>query len=399
MPSRYNSTAGNGESSDTGRLRILRIITRLNRGGPATNVTIASRGLDARGFRTLVVHGSLYRGERSIPADALDGIENVHLPELMRQVRPSQDLRSFMKLARIVRSFRPHLIHTHLSKAGTIGRLVAGIRHRTPTVHTFHGIVASEFFSGPASRATVAAERFLARRTDALVAISEKQRSELIDLRIGRRDQIHVVELAIDTSRFSSVGARGRAVARRACGIPVDTIAIVYSGRLVAVKRVDWLIAAARLVLLKHPKAALYVVGDGEERRGLEEVARAAGIERVHFVGWADSIADWYAAADVVALGSRWEGTPLSVIEAMATARAVVCTDVGGVRDIIRDGENGIVVPVDDQPAMTAALERLVSDEALREGIANAAQGVGARFSAERLVGELETLYRRLIVP
>jgi glycosyltransferase involved in cell wall biosynthesis len=379
-------------------LRILRIITRLNRGGPATNVAIASRGLDGRGFRTLVVHGSLHRGEASIPAEALEGIETLHLPELVRPVQPGHDLLALAKLAAIARRFRPHLIHTHLSKAGTLGRLVARFRPGTPTVHTFHGIVASEFFSGPASRVVVATERFLARRTSALVAISQTQRDELLHLRIGRDDQIHVLELAIETSQFRAANARGRAAARRICGVGDDEVAIVYSGRLVAVKRVDWLIAAATPVLLNHPKSALYIVGDGEERKALEEVARSAGSDRVRFVGWGNSIADWYAAADIVALGSRWEGTPLAVIEAMATGRAVVCTDVGGVRDIIRDGENGYVVPVNDQAEMTAALERLVTDEKLRERMAAAADRIAARFSAERLVGELETLYRGLIV-
>jgi glycosyltransferase involved in cell wall biosynthesis len=344
-----------------------------------------------------VVHGALHSGEASIPPEALEGIETIHLPELVRSVRPDKDLRALAKLAAIARRFRPHLIHTHLSKAGTLGRLVARFRPGTPTVHTFHGIVASEFFSGPASRAVVATERFLARRTSALVAISQKQKDELVDLRIGREDQIHVLELAIETSRFRAANARGRAAARQKCGVGAEEIAIVYSGRLVAVKRVDWLIGAAAPVLRNHPKAALYVVGDGEERKALEEVARLGGVERVHFMGWGESIADWYAAADVVALGSRWEGTPLAVIEAMATGRAVVCTDVGGVRDIIRDGENGFVVPVNDQPAMTAALERLVSDESLREGMAASTDGVATRFSAERLVDQLETLYRRLI--
>jgi glycosyltransferase involved in cell wall biosynthesis len=182
------------------------------------------------------------------------------------------------------------------------------------------------------------------------------------------------------------------------CGVTAGEIAIVYSGRLAAVKRVDWLIEAAIPVLHNNPMAALYIVGDGEERGRLEELARATGTDRVRFVGWADSIADWYAAADVVALGSRWEGTPLSVIEAMATGRAVVCTEVGGIRDIVTDGENGIVVPVNDQAAMTAALELLVRNENLREKMGCAAQNVASRFSAERLVSELETLYRELIV-
>lgn len=361
-------------------------------------MVIASHGLDVRGFRTLVVHGSLHRGEAPLPADMLEGIETLHLPDLVRPIQPGRDLIAFMKLAAIVRTFRPHLIHTHLSKAGTLGRLVARFRPGTPTVHTFHGIVASDFFTGPASRAVVATERFLARRTHALVAISQKQRAELLDLGIGRADQIRVLELAIEMSRFRAASARGRAAARRICGVGLDEVVIVYSGRLVAVKRVDWLIEAAIPVLLHNPNAALYVVGDGEERSALEELTRAAGIDRVRFVGWAESIADWYAAADIVALGSRWEGTPLSVIEAMAAGRAVVCTDVGGVRDIVDDGESGIVVPVDDQPAMTAALELLVSNENLREAMAGAGPEVAARFSAERLVGELETLYRGLIV-
>ena len=173
---------------------------------------------------------------------------------------------------------------------------------------------------------------------------------------------------------------------------------VLFSGRLVTVKRVDWLLQAMAPLLAANPQLLLVVVGDGPERPKLESLSKTLGIvEQVRFQGWVDRMADWYATADLVVIGSSWEGTPLAIIEAMASARAAVSTDVGGVRDIIEDGLTGLVVGMDDDKAFRRAVHELVSDPARRDRMGSNAAAASERFSSDRLVDDLDQLYRRLL--
>jgi glycosyltransferase involved in cell wall biosynthesis len=373
---------------------VLRIITRLNVGGPSTHVLIADRGLRARGWDTLLVHGSLEPDEAAVDLDGFD-LPMRHLPTLVRPISPLDDLRATASLVRIIRAYRPHIIHTHLSKAGLLGRSAAILSSRAARIHTFHGTVFSGYFGAPKSGMIQRAERFLGGRSDRILALSERQRDELIEYRIAPPPRIEIVPLGLELDRF-----RGgdRLAARAALGIAPGTVAVVAMCRLVPVKRIDRMLRAMAVAMASDPALRLYVVGDGAERAGLERQAVALGIaNRVTFAGWSSDPPRWYAAADMIALTSDSEGTPLSLIEAAAAGRAVVATDVGGVADVVLDGVTGIVVGREDETALAEALTRLGNDSSLRARLGAAAPERAVRYAAERLVDDLDSLYRHVL--
>ena len=376
------------------RPRVLRVITRLNVGGPSTHVLIANRGLEARGWDTLLVYGSVEPDEAQVSLDGFD-FPVRHLRTLVRPIAPVADLRAAAALARIIRSFKPHVVHTHLSKAGLLGRSAAMVSSRAARIHTFHGTVFSGYFNEPRSRAIQRAERFLGVRSDRILALSERQRAELLAYRVAPESHIEIVPLGLELDRFRH---RDRGAARKALGIGGDEVAVVTVARLVPIKRVDRLIRATAAALVQAPALRLYVVGDGRERAALEALAMELGIgDRVRFAGWSSETPDWYAAADIVALSSDSEGTPLSLIEAGAAGRASVATDVGGVSDVVAAGVSGLVVARDDETALAAALARLGNDKGLRDRLGSAAALTADRYAAERLVDDLDRLYRQVL--
>jgi glycosyltransferase involved in cell wall biosynthesis len=250
--------------------RILRVITRLNVGGPATHVTVADRGLRARGWETLLAFGSVEPDEMEIDVDGLD-LPLARLPGLARPIHPLHDLRAAVAIASLIRRHRPDVIHSHLSKAGLIARGVALATSRAVRVHTFHGTVFGGYFGERASASIVRAERFLGARSHALVALSPRQRQELLDNRIARDDRIHVIPLGLPLDKFAAAGsAKARAAARRRLDIPPGTFAIVAVGRIVPIKRLDRLLHALALVVRDVPRAHLYLVGGGSARPALE---------------------------------------------------------------------------------------------------------------------------------
>jgi glycosyltransferase involved in cell wall biosynthesis len=341
------------------------------------------------------VHGDVDRNEVEVPLEDADP-PRYRLPALVRPIRPVTDALALAELMRIVRRYRPHLIHTHLSKAGILGR-TAGLLARPSArrVHTFHGTLFANYFGTRATAAIVSAERFLGRRTDRIVALSERQRWELLEHRITSRRRIAIIPLGLDLQRF---GSRDRLAARAALNIASDREVVVTAGRMVPIKRLDRLIAAFVRVRASRPTAHLYFVGDGPERHALEELAQAERVgDAVTFVGWAADVSDWYTAADVVTLTSDREGTPLSLMEAAAAGRPVVATAVGGVSDVVIDGETGYLVGADDVGGFAERVTRLLASPFLAERLGSAAAAHAERFAADRLIGDLDRLYRDLL--
>jgi glycosyltransferase involved in cell wall biosynthesis len=276
-----------------------------------------------------------------------------------------------------------------------VGRSAAIFSSRAARIHTFHGTVFSGYFGAPKSGLIQRAERFLGRRSDRVLALSERQREELLAYRIAPASRIQIVPLGLELDRF-----RGgdRSTARASLGIGRRTVAVVAVCRLVPVKRIDRLLRAMAAALAFAPALRLYLVGDGAERAALERLAADLGIaDRVTFAGWSSDAPRWYAAADIVALTSDSEGTPLSLIEAATAGRAVVATDVGGVADVVVDGVTGIVVPRQDETALAGALVRLGNDASLRTRFGAAAPERALGFAAERLVDDLDSLYRHVL--
>ncbi len=374
---------------------MLRVITRLVVSGPSTHVLLADRGLQARGWQTLLVHGTVEPDEAEIGLDDL-GIPTLRVATMRRAIRPIADAQSFASLVRIIRRYQPDIVHTHQSKAGLLVRSAAMLTApNVRRIHTFHGTIFGGYFGSRTTNAIVRAEQFLGHHTHQIIALSDLQRAELIDHQIAPVDRISVVPLGLDLARFAGLD---RVEARRRLGVPADVVAVVWLGRLAPIKRVDRLIDAFAAARSSNPDSRLYIVGDGARRPELEGLAAAHGItSAVKFVGWSSDAPSWYAAADLVALTSEREGTPLSLIEAGAAGRPVLATDVGGVRDVVVDGVTGWVVPLGDPDRLAIRLRELLADPATRVAMGAAASSAVARFAAERLVDDLDRLYRSIL--
>jgi glycosyltransferase involved in cell wall biosynthesis len=388
---------------ESDRVKILRVIARLNMGGPALHVAYLTAGLQERGYETTLAAGSLARGEDSMAfvADEL-GVKVVRIDELGREISPLRDLVATIRLARLIRRERPHILHTHTAKAGTVGRvaaLLAGSRRPPIVVHTFHGHVLRGYFGPLRSLFFRLLERRLASISTALVAVSPQVRDDLVALGVAPRDRFVVIRLGIELDQRVAPEQNGRVESRRYLGIPAERFAVGWIGRMTAVKRTDDVLVAFRRLRDSGVDACLCMVGDGPDRPQLERRAHELGLMRdTLFLGYQEDVAPYYAAFDALVLPSGNEGTPVSAIEALAAGRPVVATRVGGVPDVVRDGEDGFLVEAGATDDLAERLERLARDPALRDRMGEAGrERVLPRYAVDRLVDDVDRLYRSLL--
>ena len=386
-----------------GPVRVLRVIARLNMGGPALHVAYLTDGLQERGYRTTLVAGTLARGEESMAFVADDlGVPVRTIDQLHREISPLRDAVAVLRLARIIRQERPHILHTHTAKAGAIGRLaalLAGPARPPIVVHTFHGHVLRGYFGPLRSLFFRLLERWLAARTTALVAVSPQVRDDLVALSVAPRERFVVVRLGIELAERVAPDRNGRAESRRYLGIPVDRFTVGWIGRMTAVKRTDDVLVAFKRLREDGVDALLCMVGDGPDREDLERRAHELGVIRdTIFLGYQEDVAPFYSAFDALVLPSSNEGTPVSAIEALAAGRPVVATRVGGVPDVVRDGQDGFLVETGDTDALAERLTRLARDPELRERMGSEGRTrVLPRYAVERLVDDVDRLYRSLL--
>jgi glycosyltransferase involved in cell wall biosynthesis len=403
-------------------MKVLRIIARLNVGGPARHVVWLAAGLKDQGYETLLVAGVPPAGEDDMSyVAAAAGIEPLIVPDMSREISP-KDLSTVWKLYRLMLRQRPDIVHTHTAKAGGVGR-AAGVLYRWLTlsalggrprqcrfVHTYHGHVFHSYYGGVKTRIFLAIERLLARMTDRIVVISEQQRREIgEEFHVGRREQFAVIPLGIDLDVYANWTER-RSRLRQDISTSDDELLIGIVGRLTEIKNHRLFLEAA--VLLKKmstPRLRFLVIGDGALRTELESQARQFGLEPdVVFLGTRSDPENFYPALDIVALTSLNEGTPLSVIEGMANARPVMATAVGGVVDLLGNEtekgegyvvcERGVCAQSGDAAGFAQGLKRLIDDKELRAKLgARGREFVLENYSTDRLFANIANLYGDLL--
>lgn len=403
------------------RIRVLRIIDRLNIGGPAKHVVWLSAGLNRDEFETLLVTGTVPPGEGDMGYFARDaGVEPVVIPEMSREIG-WRDLFVVWKLYRLMLRFRPDIVHTHKAKAGAAGRIAALLYkwltptafllrpRRVYTVHTFHGHTFHSYFSPFKTRLFLAIERALARfAADRIITISEQQRREIHEhFGVGRKGRVDVIALGLD---FGG-GAASPGGLRADIGVGHDMPLIGIIGRLCEVKNHALFLEAASHLLndVAVPEAPHFVlIGDGHLRSALEAQADNLALGgRVSFLGFRRDVQELYADLDIVALTSLNEGTPLTLIEGMSAGCAVAATEVGGVVDLlgahvgsfgrVTVWEHGVTAPCGDAEAFAEALKYLVANPAMRREMGKRGQAfVHSKLSKRRLIRDIEGLYREL---
>jgi glycosyltransferase involved in cell wall biosynthesis len=377
--------SGQGGENPAQRLRVMRVLSRMNIGGPALQAVALARGLDAARFDHRLYAGSVRANEADYIASCAAGVPVTTVPGLGRQVRPLDDIRALTSLTAAIRRFQPHIVHTHTAKAGALGRLAALAAGTPARVHTFHGHLLRGYFSEPKTRALVRTERMLARTCDRLVSVGAQVRDDLLAAGIGTEAQYVVVPPG---TRLRPLP--GRDFARRRLGLPPQVPVVAYVGRLAAVKRPDRLGAVIREVGERMPAARFVVCGDGE--RGLLSTTSDLAIEPL-LLGWRADVETVYAAADVVILTSDNEGMPVCLIEAALAGVPAVATRVGSVAEVVEDGVTGLLAePRTDE--LASHVVRLLGDAGLRARMGCAARLFAEqRFGEQRLVADIDRLY------
>ena len=381
------------------------MIARLNVGGPALHVSYLTEGLDRLGYETMLVAGRVGPDEGSmeyVPEQL--GLHPVYVPELQREVSPIVDVVAVRRLRALIREFRPDILHTHTAKAGAVGRLAAlgaGDARPPVIVHTYHGHVLRGYFGPVRTAAYLRVERRLGAASDALVAVSPEVRDDLVSLGVAPAERFTVIRLGLDLEGRIDVAPEARTEVRAELALADDRFLIGWFGRMTTIKRPAQLLEAFACVRARGVDADLLLVGDGPLLQGLKELAARTGIAaHTHFLGYRDDVGRLYAASDVVALTSANEGTPVSLIEALAASRPVVSTDVGGVSDVVVEGRSGFLVGAEDVEAFADRLVRLAGDPGLRRVMGETGRAdVLDRYSVPRLVDDVDRLYRDLLLP
>jgi len=376
-------------------VKVMRVIARMNIGGPAWQVSVLTRGLQDERFESTLLTGHVDSDEGDFIALRDPFLPHTSIQGLGRSIRPGDDLRAFLELVRLFRRKRPLIVHTHTAKAGVLGRLAAVVARVPIRVHTFHGHLLHGYFSPFKTRLLIGVEAVLARLSTHLVVVGERVRDDLLEAGVGTAEKFTVIPPGVDAPLIqpASESMSRLSIDHR---LPIDRPIILFTGRLTAVKRVDRLIETARIVTATRPEALFVICGDGDLRGELERSSRDIA-DSVRFMGWQADLSAFLGAAQAVVLTSDNEGMPVGLIEAALAGRASVTTDVGSAREVVLHGRTGFVV-APDASAIADALLTILGDKNIRESFEIAASTWGReRFSTNRLVHDHQKLYQRLI--
>jgi glycosyltransferase involved in cell wall biosynthesis len=331
-----------------------------------------------------------------------------YVPSLSREVSPLKDFRSLVSIVKMLRRFRPHIVHTHTAKAGFLGRTAALMAGLDKIIHTFHGHTFAHYFSPLKTYVFKSLERMLAHNTSRIIAVTAQQVRDLVETyRIAPPRKVVEIPYGLDLADFLKCESK-RSLLRSKLPVGKDDIVVGIVGRLYKIKAHDFFLTSAFEVMKKRNDVHFLIVGDGDERSELEKMVRSENADsNIHFAGWQKDMAAAYAAMDVVALTSLNEGSPFSLIEGMASGLPAVSTPAGGVPDLfvhpkregnLRIAENGILVDRRNPGLFASALEKLADNAALRTDMGKAARRfAGSRFTRERLLSDMEELYLDLL--
>ena len=380
------------------KLRVLRAITRLNIGGPAIHAILLTQGLQNDRFSSVLVTGLEGPREGSMrELAASHGVRPRILRELGREVSPLNDLKATLAMYRLIRAIRPHIVHTHMAKAGMAGRVAARLARVPIVVHTFHGHTFHSYWGPLKSAVFLRIEQTLAAMTDRVIAVGDAQKADIASYGVAPLRKIRTIPLGLEIEpMLEAEQHRGRLRAELGLAARGPLIGIV--ARLVPIKAHEVFLEAAARVRAASPDSTFLIIGDGERRAELEAMAGQLGIaDATRFLGWRADMLEVYADLDVVTLCSNNEGSPVVLIEALAAARPVVSTRVGGVPNVVHDGESGLLVPPRDPVSFADAIVTLLRDPARAAELGKAGRrDVFPRHSSSRLVQDIERLYLEL---
>jgi glycosyltransferase involved in cell wall biosynthesis len=391
--------------------RILRIINRFNLGGPTYNASYLTKYL-APEFKTFLLGGQKDDSEENSEYIVHNlGLIPVIIPEMRRTINPLRDLAALSRIKSIIKEFKPDIVHTHASKAGALGRRAAHSMGVPIIIHTFHGHVFDSYFSGPRSAVYQSIERNLAKKTTKIIALSEAQKYDLVDkYKICPEEKVQIIPLGFDLTRFRENIEDKRNQFRNNYFVEDDEIAIGIVGRLVPIKNHNLFLEGLKYVIENSKKKIrAFIVGDGEDKNSLIQRCKDLQLDYVDiteekrkalitFTSWIKHVDYVYAGMDIIALTSLSEGTPVSLIEAQATGKSIITTNVGGIENIVIPGKTALLTDNNNALEFGKNLLNLVENENLRKEFSeNGWDFVREKFHYTRLISDMKQLYYKLL--
>jgi glycosyltransferase involved in cell wall biosynthesis len=391
-------------------VKVLRILNRFNIGGPTHNATFLTKFLEPE-FKTKLIAGKKLESEAGSEFILKNyEIDYEIIDDMSRSINLLKDFRSFIKIRKIIKDFKPDIVHTHASKSGALGRL-ASISMSVPIIiHTFHGHVFHSYFGYLKTKFYIFLERYLASKSSAIIAISKLQKDELIDdFKICSPDKMHVIPLGFDLEKFQSNVDLNRDLFRKEFGLLDEEIAIGIVGRLTPIKNHTFFLKAIQNIQNKTSnKFKVFIIGDGEDKEYIQNLANEFHLKNnlsdqenplIYFTSWRKDMDVVYAGLDIVALTSLNEGTPVTLIEAQAANKPIVSTNVGGVLDVVLEGITANTCSREDINSFSKNLSDLIDNNYLRKKMGSSGYNhVTSLFSYRRLVKDVSILYKNLLI-
>jgi glycosyltransferase involved in cell wall biosynthesis len=383
-------------------IKIVHIITRMDRGGSAQNTLLTCVALSGSYEQVLIYGLSLESQMTELERRAVEkgiheaeqrGVRIIRLSSLVRRVDPVRDLSALFSLWRIMIREKPDLVHTHTSKAGILGRCAARLAGVPAVVHTPHGHVFYGHFSSPASKIYFLFERIMACFTDRLIALTHGERDDYLALSVGNPKKIVTIHSGVDVDHYlhAKVNIQGK---RKSLGLKPEGLVVGTVGWLLPIKGPMYLLEAMDEVWRKHPDAILVYVGKGDLEGELRQEASRMGVsEKVRFLGWRDDVHEILPVLDIFVLPSLNEGMGRVLVEAMAAGRPIVASNVGGIPDLIYQGENGFLVPPADSKALARKVAFLISNPDTRREMGEGGRRMAVRFGTDSMVQKIDQLY------
>ncbi len=381
------------------KIRVLRLLSRINVGGPSFHVINLCKGMAGMGYETVLAVGNPQSVEGSMIDQAINnGIRVEVVKGLTGRISLFNDFKAFLGIVRLVIKYKPDIVHTHTTKVGILGRLAAVFCGVPVILHTFHGHIFSGYFSEKVSSAIACLERLLARFTDKIVTLSPDLKKEIAErLSPISKDKIAVIPLGLELEKFRRF-ERKKGNIRKSLGISPDAFLIGIVARLVPVKNHLRLIEVFGKVLERKPDAHLIIVGDGEMRQEIEGKIESLNLEQnVSMLGIRKDIEEVYSDLDLLVLLSKNEGTPVVLIEALAAGCPVAATSVGGVIDLLNGGAYGNIIPTDNDKFADSLCEAIEASRLRMDPDPNLRDEICSRYSVKRLANNMDKCYKTLL--
>jgi glycosyltransferase involved in cell wall biosynthesis len=381
------------------KLKVLQIITRIDKGGSAEDIVITAMGLDKERYELTLMSGPVEDPSQDRKKEIEGyGIRHIFIPELVRNINLFKDLMAFLKIYRVLRKEKFDIVHTHTSKAGLLGRLAAKMARVPIIIYTPHGHVFFGYFSSLKTKIFILLEKLASPLADKIVALTNGEKEDYIVYKIASERKLAIICSGVDLNRFKELSSDEKRKIKKELGIPENSLVVGTAGRLVPIKGLEFLVEASKIIVSKYPDTYFLFAGDGPLRQSLEKKACRMGVkDNIIFLGWRDDVPKIISIFDIFVLPSLNEGMGRVLVEAMSLGKPIVASEIGGIPDLVIHGKNGFLVPPKNPKELAKYIQILLDNEEKRQKLGLAGKRMAVNFSAQIMLKKTSNLYEELL--